>query len=226
MGLDIDSTKIGVTIIDINDGNLIYSDKITSQYRYFDRTVNLYRQLLIVLNQYNIVFAIIEDYGYSPVQRNAVNKAELIGLIKYKLEKERIPFLKWLSIVKKRSKTYTTECMCSPSQLLKFIFGIGKIPSTGKSSKLMLKVFKDTGYEFKTDDECDAFMLAQAGRIFYWNYKNGNKKIVAPYESAIKLPIDSELRKGRINSKLLVLNEKQIEPINLWLENYNGRRIK
>jgi len=199
IGLDVDSSKIGVSIIDF-DGICKYSVKITSNFqKYYDRTINLYHQLLIILNQYNIVFAVIEDYGYSPIQRNAVTKAELISLIKHLLMQNSIPYLKWLSIVKKKNRTYTTECMVSPSQLTKWIFGKGRMPSSGKSSKLMLIAFKEFNKEFVNDDECDAYYLAQIGRTFIKCYKS----------------------KNNINS----LKQSRKELINIWLKNYNGKEF-
>ena len=47
----------------------------------------------------------------------------------------------------------------APTQLKKFVLGIGK----GGKDEIRLGVYKKWGFEFKTDDECDAAVLAMIG---------------------------------------------------------------
>ncbi len=213
VGIDADPSKIGITFISYTTGEIISTNVIKTKVKYFARTMDLIKQFdhLINVNKDNVLLGIIEDYGYYQQQRLAAYKGELIGMIKSSLLKHNIEFVRWLSVVVKgrvKKKTFKTECMVIPTQLKKFIFSTGRIGSKGKSSALMLEVYKQTGYEFDNDDMCDSFMLAQMGRI-YLTMKNDKWD-----KDNFFITIEGNKRKWR-------LNKKQLEPIEKWIKNDN-----
>lgn len=214
LGIDADPTKIGLTLIDYRKGNIVRSEVIKTKLKHFARTIDLINRFDHIIYMYpdSIVLAVIEDYGYYQQQRLAAYKGELIGLIKSSLLRHNVPFMKWLSVVVKgrtNKKTFSTECMVPPTHLKMFIFSTGRVSAKGKSSALMLEVFKQTGWEFSNDDMADSFMLAQMGRVYHMmkNNKFDNDK------HYIMIP-DGSKKKWKYN-------KKQLEPIEKWVKNDN-----
>lgn len=211
IGIDADPSKIGYTVIRKSSGKIIETGVILTKKKYFERTIDLRNQFIDVLNSHPYIkSAIIEDYGFYQIQRLAMLKGELIGMIKSQLYQRDIPFMKWLSVTTKgriKKKTYKTECMVIPTQLKKFIFGTARVSAKGKSSALMLEVYKQTGWEFNNDDMCDSFMLAQMNRIYF-------------------LMIDGKFNKDKHTitdkdnkKREWILSENQLEPIKKWINN-------
>lgn len=216
LGIDVDITKMAISAIEYKTGAPLLIRKIVPTSKFYQRNLDIIYELRNIFkrNEFDIIFAIIEDHAFLPAQRMAFKKGEILGLVKYLITIYNIPYLKWLSVRKKGKNTYRDECMCSPSQLKKFVFGNGRVSGAGKSSKLMLRVFQATGYEFASDDECDAFMLAQAGRTFLYCYEKEIKEL-----DKIKILQPESVISERDIYKDFKLSKNQFEPIKIWLEN-------
>lgn len=221
LALDVDSTKIGICILDEQTGSIVHSSVLISQKKLFARTLDLRKQFGKLLKRINnehriITKCIIEDYGYYPVQRYANMKAELVGMIRWLLAVNKIWNFFYITTKTKgrgaRKKTYTFECSCAPVQLKKFIHGTGVVPKSGKSSALMLEVYKLTGYEFKSDDQADAYMLALMLRVYTYCSENE----IVTYEEYQKRPVLITRSIGTVMK--LVLNKNKFDPIHKWLK--------
>jgi len=165
IGLDVDITKIGMSIVSWS-GKLLFSKRIvpSKTAKFFERTVDLVEQLNILLlsysKKYHIKCVAIEDYGAFFVQRTMAQKGEIIGIIKWLLLQYKLNCFEYDIDKKKKNKVYHERLMIGPSKLKKFIFGKGNVNKAGKSSDLKLLFYKDTDIENISDDEIDAFYLA------------------------------------------------------------------
>jgi len=216
IAIDADSTKVGISFLNYDDGSLLYSDVITSSLSGFDRTYDLFKQFLTLMKSHMMIYkfcgCIFEDYGFYHVQRIANMKAELIGMMKYFLRAKNIPMFYYIGTQYKKKKKYTYECACAPTQLKQFIYGTGRAPKEGKSSKLMLEVFKLTGYEFENDDLADSYMLA----LVYYVYLYCAENRIKDYKKYQKKPATFVNKDNKTVE--LKLSAEKFKPIDKWLK--------
>ena len=221
LGIDADLTKIGIALVNVYTGEPVLTKKITPSKKDMmgmERAIDLRSQVSRIVKKYeeDIVFAGLEDFGHNQQLRKNAEKGQLIGLLRYLLYIKKITYLQLLTIKKTRKRTNRYETLIIPTQLTKFIFGQGNISSSGKSSRLMLEVYQKTGYEFKSDDECDAFMMCQALRVFIICKLNR----IVKYEKGMEL----ELWCGGVLNNLK-LTANTFDPISKWLDQYNGKKF-
>jgi len=131
------------------------------------------RQQYIINFLYNRIawnnLVLIENSSFA--SRNSIFiLAELAGVVKY-------------IIYNKLSKNIL---LVSPTTLKKWATGVGK----GKKDQIRLGVYKKYGIEFKTDDEIDAFVLADIGL-----------QLIAPTREFKKYEIEclNSIKKGKDN---------------------------
>jgi hypothetical protein len=217
LGIDSDVSKMSICLIDKETGRLVDSLDADRSLKYFRKTRQFYDELGAFVESYSgsILLAGIEDYGAQLQLNNQARKGGVVDCLELCLLQHDIPIMFWYPAKRKGKATYCSERVVGPSQLTKFIFGSGKVPSKGKSSRLMLEVYKQTGYEFKTDDLCDAFMIAQMMRV-YLKFRCSSIPIL-PFI----LPIEGD---DCVPDHKLYISEKKLEPIIEWIKyaTYDG----
>lgn len=207
LGIDADVSKMGWCITDFRTGKPVLYGKYTPKLKYFFRTIEFYEFLNnLIVNQLKkgmkFKLAGIEDYGHQFIANNQARKGGVVDVLKLCLWQNKIPIMFYYPITKKKGKTYCVQQTVGPSQLSKFIFGTGRISTSGKSSKLQLQCFKETGWEFSNDDITDAFYITQMLRA-YLTEQSGNE---------LNLPVMTT--KGEY--AIMKLTKNRLEPINKW----------
>jgi Holliday junction resolvasome RuvABC endonuclease subunit len=147
-GIDPALDVTGIVLYRPDDG-MYQSHIITSNYKGIGRLVDI-RDSIIKL-MIDIKFAAIEDYFFSDKYANAYELAELNGVIKSGLHEAGIRFIK-----------------VNPLQLKKYATGDSK----ATKDQIMLQSYKRWGVEFRTNHECDAYVLSKIGAA-YVGYRKG-----------------------------------------------------
>ena len=143
LGID-PSTKTGLSIVSVDeDGRPVVqkSSVCVPKTRGYERISDIAHDMLALLAAHEPACVVIEGYAYA-------NHFTLVPLV------EIGTILRWLC-VQKGVDLYIAQ----PASLKKFATGKGN----AKKDQVMLAVYKRWGLEFKTNDECDAFVLATMG---------------------------------------------------------------
>ncbi len=178
IGLDLSLTSTGVAVVHA-DGRLYSATAIKSKLADAPRLIDIRNNLYSILNKLSRkpTLAVLEGYAFGSQARHEA-AGELGGIIKVTLFLDGIPV-----------------AVVPPSTLKKFVTGKGN----AQKDEMRLAVFKKWGQEFRTNDEVDAFALAQVGVILE-RHKQGIdvKPELLKYEwEALQKVIEGE---GRIES--------------------------
>ena len=120
--------------------------------------------------------AVIEDYAMGTKTGRSFHMGELGGVIKYLLFIRKISYY-----------------AVTPQQLKKYATGKG----SGDKNVIMREVYKKWRVEFKTDDETDAFVLAQIGKGIEIYKKNKSKLLKYEQEVIEKVLADLTTKKTK-----------------------------
>jgi hypothetical protein len=215
IGIDADTTKIGVAVTNYKTGELLESHRLIppTGLKFFERTLylneHIYELLVRLKNDYKIMLIGIEDYGAFFIQRIMAQKGEVIGIIKYIINKLNLRLFEYDVTKVKKRRNYSERLMVSPTKLKKFIFGKGNINKQGKSSRLSLICFQETGIDNISDDEVDAYYITLFLITILKYLKNNNKK----YDDKFKIVVvnggikhETKLLKNRFDSFSDILN--------------------
>lgn len=202
LGIDADVSKIAAVCVCLRDG------KVLDQLDLRNTKLSGYERTLFLIGGFGkwlsslggtIVIAGLEDYGAQMIALNQARKGGIVDLIKYWLVRKQVPLLVWWDTKTKKGKKYVTEHTVGPTQLSKFIYGVGNMNRSGKQSKLSLITFKETGYEFPSDDLADAFWIAQSMRMY------------------LKMCEKIENDSIQMGEKTLQFSQNRLEPIRKWV---------
>lgn len=162
IGLDLSLTSTGVAVVHV-DGGLYSAAAIKSKLADTPRLLDIRNNLYSILNKLpkKPTLAVLEGYAFGSQARHEA-AGELGGIIKVALFLEGIPIV-----------------IVPPMTLKKFVMGKGN----AQKDEMRLAAFKKWGVEFKTNDEVDAFALAQLGAILV-RHKQGEdvRSSLAKYE--------------------------------------------
>lgn len=147
------STKCGIIVLDLDTGETIHYDQWVSKpdqgrTHPMERVAYYSGQLDDLITRHQPLFVIIENYGFTPKQgKDTIVLTCHIGhALRDNIWENKVPYLE-----------------VPPNNLKKFVLGKGQ----GGKDEMRLGVFKRWGVEFKTDDQCDAYGLAQMARSLY-----------------------------------------------------------
>jgi crossover junction endodeoxyribonuclease RuvC len=143
LGIDASLTHTGLVVLDTT-GKILHSCTIIPKTKGVQRLVDIAQALKEVFYAHTPRLIVMEGYGYSKFQGNLMGLGELGGVIKYVLHPRNIYIV-------------------APMTLKKFATGSGK----GDKNQIMLKVYKKYKVDFKDDDQTDAFVLAQIGKLIW-----------------------------------------------------------
>ena len=104
-------------------------------------------RIKFILNRYDIKGACVEGYSFGSNSGKAFTIGELGGVVRLLLSDLDIPTI-----------------IMPPSNVKQFATSSG----TSKKDQMMLAVYKKWNEEFKSDNECDAYVLARIARAFYF----------------------------------------------------------
>lgn len=154
LGLDVSLTSTGVTALDADNKYIIDSMKTTPKDgSHLERHHKILTLLMTHLSwiKANVsdkvdIWGVVEGYAYGKDPKRGsqvITLAEIGGLVRYMV---------W---------RYTGHplIVVAPSTLKLFASGHGH----AKKEQMLLALYKKYGIEFKTNDEADAFALAQLG---------------------------------------------------------------
>jgi len=218
IGIDADLTKVGIVTVDHATGELFRAVRVSAGKSHFGlkRSINIVdnviEELAICKEQYDIGVVMMEDFGVNIMIMKQSEKAALMGMIFWFLIKNKFPLFRYYSTKKSKNRTITSERFVLPTQLKKFIFGRGNVTTKGKSSTLLLDIYKMTGYDFPDDDIADAFMLAQAGRFFLRNLGDPDGVRALPI-------IRHDTKSVKPVVKSFYLDDKRFSVIQEWIKN-------
>lgn len=119
--------------------------KATMQQR-TERARFLMQQITTVLSEYHLSAVAIEGYGYA-------NANSLVTLVEF-------------GVVVRLALPVMSSYEVAPASLKKFILGKG----VGKKEQVMMQVFKKWGYEAKTNNLADAYVLAHIAAAVHGPY--------------------------------------------------------
>lgn len=142
-GIDASLTSPGFCVAGDNDP-YIKSSSHQSKFKGMKRVEEIVEHLKIgYLTSLNLNKILIEGYSFGSKGGMVMDRAELVGIIKYIL----LHLGHELIII-------------PPTTLKQFATGKGNSDKTA----MVLQAYKEFGLEFKCNDECDAFWLVQIGR--------------------------------------------------------------
>lgn len=139
MGLDLSLTSTGVVVL--NAKETLCSMALKSKYKEAIRLLDITGQMDVVLDEYKPNVVVLEGYAFMANGR-ITGLAELVGVIRVLLEE----------------KSYK-PLIVPPARVKKFACGKGN----AKKDQVRLEVYKRWGFEAKTNDEVDAYVLARIG---------------------------------------------------------------
>ena len=163
-GLDLSLTGTGIVILN-HDGSLVHHDVLKNKFMGIPRLHFLKTSIINLMNFYRPKVICIENYSMGSRAGQAFSIGELGGVIKLGLFNMDL--------------TYN---LVAPTQLKKFITGKGQC----EKSMIILKVFKQWGWEPPDDNQADAYGLAQIARAL----KVRPIKLLAPQKEVIKVLIN------------------------------------
>ncbi len=137
------STKSGVVILDFEAIKAIVANHGIIQFkklRGIERVVAIGNEVTKLLDLYNPDFCVIEGYGFAN-KHTFATLVEVGTVIRLAIHEANKVLLE-----------------VPPTSVKKFCTGLGNV----KKDKMMLEVYKRWGFE-GTDDECDAYALAEFG---------------------------------------------------------------
>lgn len=158
IGID-PSTKTGLSAVCLDTGKVLATTNIhqaSSRVRAkvkqkrcpYDRLNSGRDALIEFLNQFDVHRVFIEKYAFNLHGKIKQSPDSMIVQCRYG---EMIRYTLWL---------YGLDFVeVTPTQLKQYVLGIGK----GGKDEIRLGVYKRWGIECKTDDECDAVVLAKMG---------------------------------------------------------------
>lgn len=152
LGLDISLSATGWALVEPS-GHLLAMGTIKSKpdadrFARFDRILQTLKH---VVSFKLLQLVVIEGYSFNSFGK-VFDIAELSGIIKYELWKNKIHFIE-----------------VPPNTLKKFVTGKGN----SDKNIMMQKAYKQWGIEFTDDNVCDAFYLAKYGHANFEELKNG-----------------------------------------------------
>lgn len=155
LGIDPSLTHTGLVLL---NGTTIYSETFeTNSKEYIEKRLSDIRNRISELLEIKKPdLCVIEGYAYHSFAAHSALLHELGGILKLLFYDANIPFE-----------------IITPMSLKKF--ACGKATKAEKSA-IMLSVFKDWGFDPKTDHEADAFVLAKMGE-YLLELKYSNKKL-------------------------------------------------
>lgn len=183
LGIDASLTNTGICALQLDKydgGELNYVIETFSPKTMGDtRLHDIYQFINRTCIANSVQLAVIEGYAFNPRFGQTYSIGEAGGVIKLRLFQQTIPLI-----------------VVAPQSLKKFATGIGK----GKKNQMLMCAYKKYGIEFKNDHECDAYCLAQIGKII-WKMKHHkfDVKTLLKYEQeVIKTVCNSKSAEGFI----------------------------
>ncbi|MGI4990996.1 crossover junction endodeoxyribonuclease RuvC (plasmid) [Halobacteriovorax sp. GFR7] len=156
VGID-PSTKSGLSVLDIESGEELETvnlkqatdrtrNKVKQKRNPYDRLQAAITQLEEVLDRYEVEVCCLEGYGFNLHGKVKQSVDSIIVQCRFG---EAIRHVLW----RRGIRWYEAK----PSQLKQFCLGKG----VGGKDEIRLGLYKKWRKEFKTDDECDAYVLAR-----------------------------------------------------------------
>lgn len=143
-GLDLSLTGTGVCVID-SQGTICFVTKLKSKTRGMERLQGIRDRVSEILEKYEPSFICVEGYSMGSRAGQAFSIGELGGVIKLMLYEQK--------------REYRDV---APTQVKKF----GAKKGNASKDQVMMNVYKEWGFEARSNDEADAFVLAQIARAF------------------------------------------------------------
>ena len=165
VGLDI-STHTGFVMFDHN-GQVTSQEVSVKDLEGIERSIAIASRVNKLVPDHS--FIVMEGYAYAN-QNTLVLMVEIGTLIRERLALRRLRYIE-----------------VAPNTLKKFVIGKGQ----GKKDIMMKEIYKRWGFE-GTDNECDAYALAQFGRVLHGDdvCKGGSKEAVKSYIKKNKFVFD------------------------------------
>jgi crossover junction endodeoxyribonuclease RuvC len=157
VGID-PSTKTG--IVSLHDGGaLIHRREITTKFKEDpQRFIDIANEVLSDLMKDDVI--VLEGFSFGSKGRGVSTQYGVGWLIRAELIKNGFSYIE-----------------IPPTVLKKFVSGKGNV----KKDELVLPIFKKWGFEHKSDNVRDAYVLAQIGRAIY-----GHEKMTKVQEESLK----------------------------------------
>lgn len=176
IGIDASLTSTGVAIFEDGDQKtiVIQSDKTGAE-----RLIEIRDRIRVFT--YDADLITIEDYAFARANQ-AHQIGELGGVLRVMFYELRLNVLK-----------------VSPSAVKKFATGKG----VASKEQMAVAVYKRWGKEFGTNDECDAFVLTEIGRIYHtYNLNTGEITTIPRYQQEVIYQlIDGKPKKKKTKNK-------------------------
>ena len=142
IGLDLSLTGTGIAVINQND-KIAHVETLKNKLRGEERLAYLEDAIRGTLNIYPPSLICVEGYAMGIRTGQSFSIGELGGVIKLMLWEEEKDFH-----------------IVSPTSLKKYVLGKG----VGDKDMIIMNVFKRWGFEAKTSDEADAYVLARIAK--------------------------------------------------------------
>lgn len=159
MGLDLSLTSTGLVVLTPDN---VYSEALKSNLKAEGRLVDLCRQVRSRMGEHVPNLVVLEGYSFMSSGRGMTGLAELGGVIKSFLWANGHLFI-----------------IVPPARVKKFACGKGN----AKKDQVRLEVFKRWGFEAKTNDEVDAYVLARIGLAYLGHEVD---KLIKPQREVIE----------------------------------------
>lgn len=154
--MGVDATLTGTGIVVLGDkGELVYTCRIDTRLKGVSRLVEIRDTVARLIKNHKPALVCLEGYSFGSKGRALFQTGELGGVLRVMFHELGA---KWIEV--------------SPSQLKKFATGSGN----SKKEVVILNVYKRWGMEFESNDEADAFVLAQIGTAILGHSETTNKK--------------------------------------------------
>lgn len=144
LGLDLSLTGTGICVID-EQGIVHVTQTLKTKLKGFERLQFIRKSTLAIIEVFKPIFTCIEGYSMGSRAGQAFSIGELGGIIKYSLWGRGVPFKD-----------------VAPTQVKKFGTGKGNCAK----DEIMMKVYKEYGFEAKDNNCADSFVLAQIARAW------------------------------------------------------------
>jgi Holliday junction resolvasome RuvABC endonuclease subunit len=191
IGIDLSLTSTGVAKRTLKDSKLIvetHAFKTTSAMKWTDR-INSIREGVISVLEPDTTKVYMENYAFgSKFNRECLG--ELGGVIREALELREIEIIKFAPT---KVKMFATGRGAAPP------VPVGEAKSTWAKKWMMNNVKTNFGYEFDTDDETDAFVIATLGETVEMVKNNPSIVEMLPsyQQKAISKILEEENKNGK-----------------------------
>lgn len=183
-GMDLSLTRPAICFYSTNTKlkENVISSSYESKSKGMERNQEYFKKIIDEIRLYKPVLVCLEGYSFQSKGANVHGIYEFTGILKYKLFLMKIPFIS-----------------VAPSSLKKFVTSNGH----AEKDMMLLSTYKQFGYEFKNNDECDAFGLSYFAACYYAaknniEYPNKIKKLQM---EIVQKFIERENENGRLKKR-------------------------